>query len=249
MINIKKGTQRAAIIAAIYGVEGVGKTTLAAALPGALIFDIEHGSGAYDVARVDDIKTLPDLYKAFRDILENPKEYMDMGIQTIVIDSVDAVENALMVPHVLEKAGRPGGTLADLEWGRGYELEANEFSNLLRGGDALKAAGFNVVYIAHSTQKVINPPDNPPYSHYEIKLNKKVAALLKERVDMLLFATYKTYITKEGGQNKGKAVERVLVCNHTAYCDAKNRYGLPEIIPLDPGQLIPIFEKNAKESV
>lgn len=249
MINIKKGIQHSAVIAAIYGVEGVGKTTLAAGLPGALILDIEHGSGAYDVARVDDIKTLPDLYKVIRDIIENPKEYMDAGIKTIIIDSIDAVESALMIPHVLEKAGRPGGTLADMEWGRGYELEANEFTNLLRGGDALKAAGFNVVFIAHSTQKIINPPDNPPYSHYEIKLNKKAAALLKEKVDMLLFATYKTYLSKEGGQNKGKAVERVLICNHTAYCDAKNRYGLPETIPLDPAQLIPIFGGEMKDSV
>lgn len=241
MLNIKKGIERAAVVAAIYGVEGVGKTTLAASLPGALILDVENGSGAYDVARVTGFKTLQDLYGAFRDIISHPDEYKQAGIRTVVVDSVDAVENNLMIPAVLEKAGHPGGALTDLEWGRGYELEGNEFSNMLRAGDRLKAAGFNVVYIAHSAQKVINPPDNPPYSHYEIKLNKKVAALLKEKVDLLLFATYKTYLTKEGGTNKGKAVERVLICNHTAYCDAKNRFGLPETIPLDVKELEPIF--------
>ena len=40
MLNITKGRVAAPILAAIYGVEGVGKTTLASSLPGALIFDL-----------------------------------------------------------------------------------------------------------------------------------------------------------------------------------------------------------------
>ena len=58
MLNITKGRVAAPILAAIYGVEGVGKTTLAANLPGALIFDLEGGAKHYDIARVDFLSCL-----------------------------------------------------------------------------------------------------------------------------------------------------------------------------------------------
>nr|DAG49960.1 MAG TPA: AAA domain protein [Bacteriophage sp.] len=246
MINIKKGKIKTPITAAIYGVEGVGKTTLAAAMPGALILDVENGSGNYDVARVTGFEDLPALYGAMKDLIDNAAEYHRQGFYTVVVDTVDAVENLLMVPYVLKAHGHEGGTLADFDWGRGYELEAAEFNRFLRAGNALNAAGYNVMYIAHCSQKVVNPPDNPPYSHYEISLNKRPAALLKERVDMLLFATYETYVTKEGTTNKAKGSKRVLVCAHAAYADAKNRVGLPDRVDLDPARITPFFVGPAK---
>lgn len=243
MLKISKGKKAAPVMAAIYGVEGVGKTTLAAALPGALIIDVEEGAVHYDIARIDaaEVDTWEKMIDMIGYIYSSPDDLHKQGYHTIVFDSVDAIESLLLIPFTLKVNGKPGGSLADFDWGRGYDREANDFKRFLSGCSALMQKGFNIVFIVHSQQKEINPPDNPPYSHYELKLNKKLCALLKEKVDMLLFATYETYTIKEGNANKAKSTKRVLVCQHTAYADAKNRFGFPSKIDMNPDILKPYF--------
>lgn len=241
MLNIEKGKKKVPVTAAIYGVEGIGKTTFAAAMPGALIIDVEKGSLNYDVARITDIKDWNSLIDTLRELWTNAKTYQESGIKTIIFDSLDAIENTLLIPFILDK--EKVGTLAEMSYGKGYEAENRVFSEFLRINELLNALGFNIVYIVHSTQKEINPPDSQPYSHYELKLNKKLSANLKENVDMLLFFNFKKLVQKEGNGNKAKAIERVMICNHTEYCDAKNRFGLDTQLPLDPKYIIDYFVK------
>ncbi len=241
MLNITKGRAKAPILAAIYGVEGVGKTTLAASLPGALLFDIEGGAKHYDIARVDGITSWMELLAALRDICNSPDELHGQGYHTLVFDSLDAAEQLLLIPHTLQMHGRPNGSLGDFDWGRGYEFEANDFKVFLSACDALLRCGFNVVFLVHSQQRDVNPPDNEPYSHYELKLSKRLCALVKEKVDMLLFATYETYVKREGGTNKGQTAKRILICNHTAYADAKNRFGLKDKVDMNAANIAPYF--------
>lgn len=250
MIPITKGPAKVPIMAAIYGVEGVGKTTLAASLPGALIIDLEGGAAHYDVSRVDGIDTYEKLINLIQEIINTADSLHAGGYFTIVIDSLDAMENLLLIPFVLKMNGKPSGSLSDWDWGRGWDLEGNEFKNFLYGCGQIVQKGFNVVFVVHCQQKDINPPDNPPYSHYELKLNKKLCAYLKEKVDMLLFATYETYTVKEGNTSKAKGAKRVLVCSHTAYADAKNRFGLPERIEMDPtiiSKYFPVLKASEKD--
>ena len=49
--EITRGKQTKALKVLIYGVEGVGKTTLAAQFPDPLFIDCEGGTDSYDVAR------------------------------------------------------------------------------------------------------------------------------------------------------------------------------------------------------
>ena len=240
MLNIQKGVQKVPASLAIYGVEGIGKTTFASKLPGALIIDIEKGSVNYDVMRITDVKNWENLIETMRDLYKNATEYHKNGIKTIVFDSVDAIENELLIPFILKNSRAK--TLAEMEWGKGYELENRTFTEFLQMCEALKSVGYNIVYVVHSTQKEINPPDNQPYSHYELKLNKKLSATLKENVDMLLFFNFQILVCSDKGGNKGKAVERVMICNHTAYADAKNRFGLETILPLKVENVYKFFE-------
>lgn len=240
MINIQKGKIKKPVVLAVYGVEGIGKTTFASKMPGALVIDLECGSYNYDVARVGDVNTWEMLLETLKELFQKSEDFQKSGIKTIVFDTVDKLENDLLIPFTLKKANK--NTLAEMEWGRGYESEGRNFSDFLAVCDALKTKGYNLVFVVHSTQKEINPPDNIPFSHYELKLNKKVSALLKEYVDMLLFFNFKTLVVRDkNGSNKGQAVERVMVCNHTAYADAKNRFGLETVLPLNAGIISKLF--------
>lgn len=50
---------------------------------------------------------------------------------------------------------------------------------------------------------------------------------------MVLFANYKTIVTKIEGKNKVQGGSRVMYTSHHPCWDAKNRYGLPDEIPMD----------------
>ena len=61
---------------------------------------------------------------------------------------------------------------------------------------------------------------------------------------MVLFANYKTVAVqadKEGNKFKAQGGERVMYTEHHPCWDAKNRHGLPAILPFDYGQITHIF--------
>lgn len=75
-------------------------------------------------------------------------------------------------------------------------------------------------------------------------MSKKVAPLVKEWVDILLFANYKTlvYATDDKGKkHKASGGQRVMYTAHHPCWDAKNRHGLPEEMPFDFGQVAHLF--------
>ena len=72
----------------------------------------------------------------------------------------------------------------------------------------------------------------------EMKLQKKTAPIVKEWADMVLFCNYKTIVVNVDGQgaakgkNKAMGGERVMYATHHNCWDAKNRYGLPDQMPM-----------------
>ena len=96
-----------------------------------------------------------------------------------------------------------------------------------------------IVQIAHTDIKRFDSPEHEPYDRYVIKLQARAAALLQEHSDVVLFANYRMSIAKaDVGFNKKVARalgsgERVLHTAERPAFLAKNRYGLPDTLPLD----------------
>lgn len=112
-------------------------------------------------------------------------------------------------------------------------------------------AGINVVLTAHAVLRKFEQPDEMgSYDRWEMKLGKKttnqISPLIKEWADMVLFANYKTISVAaddKGKKHKGMGgKERVMYTTHHACWDAKNRYGLPDEIPMDYEQIRGIIE-------
>ena len=74
--------------------------------------------------------------------------------------------------------------------------------------------------------------------------------MLKEWADMLLFANYKTLVIRTDDKKyKGQGgQQRIMYTAHTAAWDAKNRFDLPEVIPLDYSQIKHIIEHTVSET-
>ena len=86
-----------------------------------------------------------------------------------------------------------------------------------------------------------------------MKMEKKVAPLVKEWADMLLFANYKTYVVNVDGQgadkgvNKARGCKRVIYTTHHPCWDAKNRHDLLPEIPLDYDEIGPLIITRGKQ--
>ena len=213
----------------IYGPEGVGKSTLAAAFPDPIFIDTEGGTAQLNVRRFDRPQSWEDLIAQVRYAAAHSGEY-----KTLVIDTADWAER-LCVLSVCRENGRK--SIETFDFGKGYVYLAERFAELLRELDKARGAGLTTVVTAHAKMRKIEQPEQEgAYDHWEMKLTKQCAPLLKEWCDMLLFCNYRTTVYKPDGKNgKAKAVggrERVLYTCHTAGWDAKNRHGLPEELPM-----------------
>lgn len=233
-MNLSKGIKKSPVRAVIYSPEGRGKSTLASLLPDPVFIDVEGGTHQLDVIRLEP-SNWPEVLAAVETIgKKHAAEF-----RTVVFDTADWVER-LCSDDLCARAGKK--SIEDFGYGKGYIHLVEEFSRALKASDWLISKGINVVWLAHSKVVRTSPPDQTDgFDRYELKLSKQVAPLLKEWADLILFANVEmTMVTGSDGKVKaqgGKA--RVLHTVGTAAWDAKNRYGLPETLPMERDTLAP----------
>lgn len=233
---------------AIYGPEGIGKSTFASRFPEPLFIDTEGSTKDLDVARTEPPSSWPMLLDQVQYVKSDPNI-----CRTLVIDTADWAE-MLCVEAVCGKAQKSG--IEDFGYGKGYTYLAEEFGRLLNLLSEVVDRGVNVVMTAHAKMRKFEQPDEMgAYDRWELKLQKQTAPLLKEWADMVLFANYKTIVVNVDGQgaqkgkNKAQGGRRVMYTSHHPCWDAKNRYGLPEEVPFEYEQIAHIIETGADQSI
>lgn len=238
--KITKGKQKSAIRLCAYGSEGIGKSTFASKFPEPLFIDIEGGTKTLDVSRFPTPETWRDLLEEVDAIVEEP----DI-CQTLVIDTIDRAE-ALLLNTLLEEGKCDSIEKYGGGYGKGYTALQERFTkDLLNRLDRVIAKGVNVVLLAHAQMRKLESPDEPPYDRWELKVSKKVAPIVKEWSDILLFMNYSIKVVEENGRNKAKGTaKRLMHANHRPTYDAKNRYGLGDDMPLDFEPLRAVYEGN-----
>lgn len=241
-MKISKGIKKENVKIVIYGEEGVGKTTFANLFPSPLNLDIEDGSNHLDIARIEDIKTWSDVIDAVKYLTENKHEY-----KTLIIDTADWLEKLCDEKICKDESV---ASVEDLAYGTGYGKRRTYFGTLLNRLNVLKEK-MNIVILAHSKIEKIDPPQSnaQPYDHISLKCSKQVAPLLKEWCDALLFMAFDDRV-EINKHKKAKAVggqERIMYTQHTAFCDAKNRFGFEQLIYADYAFFEPIVNTEVQQ--
>ncbi|RUM98996.1 ATP-binding protein [Pseudaminobacter arsenicus] len=223
-------------ITLLYGVDGIGKTSLAAEWPDPLYLPTEGERPPSDVemATPGTIGSLDDLFNVFGELLESKHDF-----KSIVIDSLDGLE-PLVWRATCARLGV--NSIEEPGYGRGYVEADTEWNDFLGGVAALSQAGIYVVQLAHPEIVRFDSPITDPYSRYGIKMHKRAAALLRERADVVGFLNYRISIkekevarqTKIAHAEGGK--ERQIHLNEGAGFVAKNRFGMPDSITYRKGQ-------------
>lgn len=226
--SIRKNEALAAPRVLIYGVEGIGKSTFAAGARNPIFIQTEDGLGSLPVSHFPIATSVTDILSAIGSLYERGHEF-----QTVVIDSVDWLE-ALIQQEVEQKYDAK-----DLAYGKGAILAAEKLREVLEGLNALRNdLGMAIILIAHCEIKRFDSPEVEPYDRYQPKLQARASALVREWCDAVLFANYKTIVKKDDvgfnkTSNRGISTgERLLYTAERPAYMAKNRYGLPESIPL-----------------
>lgn len=215
----------------IYGVEGIGKSTFASQFPNPLFIDTEGSTKLMEVARLPKPSSWTMLMDEIRYVRDNPSI-----CNTLVIDTADWAE-ILCIDHICSKNKKEG--IEDFGYGKGYTYLEEEFGRLLNLLEEVIHRGVNVCLTAHATMRKIEQPDEMgAYDHWEMKMEKKTSALIKEWADMVLFANYRTIVVNvdnqgaQKGKNKAQGGERVLYTTHHPCWDAKNRHALVDVLPM-----------------
>jgi hypothetical protein len=214
----------------LFGVKGVGKTTLAAGAPDPVFICVEDGLGMLDVPSWK-ITTFAELMDAIGALYTE-----DHDRKTLVIDSLDWLE-----PLMWTEACRRHGwdSIESPGYGKGYVAAAAVWREYLDGIAALRdEKGMTIIQIAHELIKRFDNPETDPYDRYKIKLHDRAADLVQEHAEIVAFLNYRVAVkAADVGFNKKinravGAAQRVLYLEERPAFHAKNRFGLPSSIDL-----------------
>lgn len=225
------------------GPEGIGKSTWGASSPSPVFIAPEDG-----LEGLDHIKRLPadnmEDVTALLDALEkDPGDY-----KTIVIDTADWLERTIQ-RYLCERDNKQ-----DIEaygFGKGYKLVETELIKLLAQLDRIRHAHkVGVVLLSHVHIKKFKDPSGDEWDRFEMKGNKIFTGILREWPDACLFARYEVF--KVGGNVPGKertiGGDRVIHTQWSPAWDAKNRYSLPETLPMPEEGGYGVFADSIQEN-
>lgn len=211
----------------LHAIDGVGKSTWAAGAPNPIFVCSEEGTAHLDVARFPTPKAWADVLEAVRVLTNDEHDF-----KTLVIDTLDWLE-PMCWAHTCAMGGK-----SDIEafgFGKGFAAALDHWRALYARLDAMvKAKGMHTILIAHSAIKRVDDPQTGPFDRYRIKLHDRASDLAREWVDAVLFARHEVFTVEKNGKMRGKSNgARVMHTRWSAAFDAKNRFDLPETLPLD----------------
>lgn len=163
----------------LYGLPGVGKTSLAAQFEKVLIAGFEMGTNALNNVYVAPIKTWDEWKKMVKDLCKN-KELQEK-FHAIAIDTADEAWN-LCSKHVCAAAGVT--ELRELPWGQGYDLAKKEYASTFRD---LAYAGYGLIFTSHSTEKVYTNEKGEEYTMIVPALPNRPFDIINKMVDIIAY--------------------------------------------------------------
>lgn len=228
--SVTRGRVESPDFIVLYGPDGIGKSTFAASAPKPIFLGTEKGTSNLDVARFGALEKFEDCDMAVGELLREKHDY-----QTLVVDTLDWLE-----PLLHQKICRDHGVSVVEESFGGYGKWVSGTNGMwrefLRSLEELRdKKKMNIILLAHAQIKAFQDPQtNTSYDRYQLKLNDKAGALVREIVEAVLFANFEVY-TKEDSKKKTRAFgdgSRKMYTQRRPAFDAKNRWNLPYEMPL-----------------
>jgi len=214
----------------VYGPPGIGKTTFAAGAPNSVFIRTEDGLGNLEANSFDVAKSFADVMAQIKTLATEAHNF-----QWLIIDSLSALEP--MIWDQVAKAAEKK-SIEDFGFGKGYVLATDVWRQLFDALALLNQKGIGVILICHAAVVRYESPEVDGYDRSQLKLHKAAFGLVYERADIIGYASKEVFVRveKNGEKRRGLGVdsgsEHSLSLVERASFIAKNRYQLPEKIPL-----------------
>lgn len=231
MLNVRTAKPNKPARIMIYGIEGVGKSTLGANADNPIFITPEGGADhlkrqdGKPIAEIENVSTWGLVRKAVNDLIREEHDF-----KTLVLDSADWLEKLC---HAQITGSSPKDIIRiNGGYGAGFREAEKLHRELIEDLSVLRIKrNMNIIVTAHYQVKEVKDPDMlEDYDSYMIKCDEKVSSLWREWVDALLFARFKTFINKSDDDSRARAFgddERMVYTVKRPAFQAKNRYGLP----------------------
>lgn len=237
LARIHRGKQPLPPRMVLYGTEGIGKSSFAAQAPAPIFIQTEDGLGEIACDKFPLAQTLAEVFASLSALHAEQHDY-----QSVVIDSLDWLER-LIFDELCRQFNVPSIEKVDGGYAKGYTHALTHWRQLLGLLNRLRIErGMVVLCIAHAKVEKFEDPEATAYDRYSPRLHKHACGLVCEWADAVLFATRKIRVQAEdSGFNRKRGVafalgkdggERVIRTIGGPSCVAKNRYSLPEELPL-----------------
>ncbi len=221
----------------LYGTEGVGKSTFGSQAPSPIFIQTEDGLSEIACDKFPVATTFDEVITALTALHAEQHEY-----QSVVIDSLDWLER-LIFDDLCRQFNVTSIEKVDGGYAKGYTHALAHWRQLLGLLNRLRIErGMLVIGIAHAKIEKFEDPEATGYDRYSPRLHKHACGLVCEWADAVLFATRKIRVQSEdAGFNRKRGIahalgkdggERVLRTIGGPSCVAKNRFSLPEELPL-----------------
>jgi len=207
----------------VYGQPGIGKTTFAASA-NAILIDCENGAGAVrGLTRTPYLQSWPQMRQWLVELADLDKADAP---QALAIDTVDWMVQRIVEHVVLDLDGKSNGDITNtLGTAHGGYFKAREivqnivYRDLLPMLNAVADKGVAIILLAHAANTKMTTPEGYDQRLASPDLPHWIAPPFIEWADAVLYA-------------HRQDDRRLLLTEGTSVVLAKNRYGLPAVLPL-----------------
>ncbi|TVQ34038.1 MAG: hypothetical protein EA376_00880 [Phycisphaeraceae bacterium] len=218
----------------VYGEPGVGKTTFAAG-SGCTLVDCENGAGNIPgLKRTQYLKNWNEIHNWLVELIRNADKAGPVAIDTIDW-MIHRITEHVIIDLEPSKANDITNTIGSSHGGyyKARDIVINIVSReLLPALNELTARGCPVILLAHASNVKITTPEGFDQRLAGPDLPHWIAPLFIEWADGVLYA------------HRDFKKDRVLRTTGNNLITAKNRYSMPEILPLDWGAVVQAIARN-----
>lgn len=217
-----------------FGGEKVGKSSWASGAPGAVFLGADTGTSHLNVRRLP----VPETWEELLDVLALVET--DPTQKTLIIDPANWLEDLAWARVVGGPTARVTESTRDAiekhggGFMKGYDAAAGHWKALLSTLEKRHYdKGRNIIFMAHADVKNFKDPTGSEYMRYTPALHHKVAGMIKQWVDDVLFFRHEVLAKVEGSKTLAIATgDRIVHTEWSKAWDAGNRASLPAELPM-----------------
>jgi len=238
-VNITTTHRRLPNRMVLHAVEGWGKTSFGAQIPGVLFLTAGGEDGLDTLVSGGLVAPVPHNSKPCATAAEFRGLLTELAVKEhpyrcLAVDTMNALERLVHQQVCTDKYKGDWGERGFAAFNHGYAESLHEWLKVLIMLDHLREVrNMSILMLTHTRPERFQNPDGPDYDRWMPAVHKTTWDATQQWADIVLYGSIETFVAVQGKAVKGKAQggsQRLLQTERSASVVAKNRHNLPRMI-------------------